>query len=197
VAQLSQDIDRSRLGVEGAFAYNQFKVQAEWMQANNDFKTNTRSYDLDTENWYVQALWAISGEAYADAYKGGIFGGLKPKNDFDPTTFSGGLWELGVRYSEFDASDYDTLGVAIQTGGAVTDAALGANNSATKAAGFAQAQAWTAGVKFIPNSNMRLMLNYIDTDFSDVIGGATGGVIVNNKRVDDEKALIMRAQWMF
>ena len=37
------------------------------------------SYDLDTENWYAEALWAITGEAYADAYKGGIFGGLKPK----------------------------------------------------------------------------------------------------------------------
>ena len=181
-----QDIDRSRLGVEGAVAFNQFKVQSEWMQANNDFKTNTRSYDLDTENWYVQALWTITGEAYADAYKGGIFGGLKPKNDFDPATFSGGLWEVGVRYSEFDASDYDTLGVAI-----------GANNAATKAAGFAKAEAWTVGLKFLPTANTRLMLNYIDTDFSDVIGGARGGVIVNNKRVDDEKALIMRAQWMF
>jgi phosphate-selective porin OprO and OprP len=184
-----ETIDRSRLGLEGAVAYNQFKVQAEWMQANNDFKTNTRSYDLDTENWYVQALWAISGEAYADAYKGGVFGGLKPKNDFDPTNFSGGLWELGLRYSEFDASDYDTVGIGQGNG---ADALV-----TTKARGFAQAQAWTAGVKFLPNSNLRLMLNYIDTDFSDVIGGATGGVIVNNKRVDDEKSLVMRAQWMF
>lgn len=192
-----ETIDRSRLGVEGAVAYGPFKVQAEWMQANNDFKTNTRSYDLDTENWYLQALWTITGEAYADAYKGGIFGGLKPKNDFDPTTFKGGLWELGVRYSEFDASDYDTLGVAVQTGGAPTDASFGANNAATKAAGFAKAEAWTAGIKFIPNSNIRLMLNYVDTDFSDAIGGATGGIVVNNKRVDDEKAVIMRAQWMF
>ena len=67
----------------------------------------------------------------------------------------------------------------------------------TKAAGFAKANAWTAGVKFLPTANTRLMLNYVDTSFKDVIGGATGGVIVNNKRVDDEKALIMRAQWMF
>lgn len=184
-------IDRSRLGLEGAFAYNQFKVQAEWMQQNNDFKTPLRSYDLDTENWYAEALWTITGEAYADAYKGGIFGSLKPKNDFDPTTFKGGLWELGIRYSEFDASDYKTLGAGR---GTAVDPAIAAAN---QAGGFAQAEAWTAGVKFIPNSNMRLMLNYVDTDFSDVIGGATGGIIVNNKRVDDEKAVIMRAQWMF
>jgi phosphate-selective porin OprO/OprP len=184
-----ETIDRSRLGLEGAVGYGPFKVQAEWMQQNNDFRTNNRSYDLDTENWYAEALWTISGEAYADAYKGGIFGGLKPKNDFDPTTFKGGLWEVGVRYSEFDASDYDTAGIGQGNG---ADALI-----TTKAKGFAKAEAWTAGIKFLPTSNTRLMLNYVDTDFSDVIGGATGGVVVNNKRVDDEKALIMRAQWMF
>ncbi|HNV87982.1 MAG TPA: porin [Methylotenera sp.] len=186
-----ESVDRSRLGLEGVVAYGPFKVQGEWMKAGFDFKSSaTRSYDADIKNWYAEALWTITGEAYADAYKGGVFGGLKPKNDFDPTTFKGGLWELGLRYSEFDASDFNASGLGLGVGTA--DAAI-----ATKAAGFAKAEAWTAGIKFLPTSNTRLMLNYVDTDFSDVIGGATGGVIVNNKRVDDEKALIMRAQWMF
>jgi hypothetical protein len=44
---------------------------------------------------------------------------------------------------------------------------------------------------------MRFMLNYVATDFNDVIGGTKGGIILNQERVDDEKALIMRAQWMF
>ncbi|HOY70590.1 MAG TPA: porin [Methylotenera sp.] len=182
------NIDRSRLGLEGAVAYGPFKVQAEWMQLNNDFKTLVRSYDLDTENWYAEALWTITGEAYADAYKGGVFGGLKPKTDFDPAIFKGGLWEVGARYSEFDASDYNAVGIAQGT----VDAGI-----TTKAKGFAKAEAWTLGLKFLPTSNMRFMLNYVDTDFSDVIGGATGGVVVNQKRIDDEKAVVMRAQWMF
>ncbi|HQC28568.1 MAG TPA: porin [Methylotenera sp.] len=182
-------IDRSRVGLEGAVAYGPFKVQAEWMQQNNDFKTLVRSYDLDTENWYAEALWSITGEAYADSYKNGVFGGLKPKNDFDPSTFKGGLWEVGARYSEFDASDYNTVGIAQ---GTANDAGI-----TTKAKGFAKAEAWTLGLKFLPTSNTRLMLNYVMTDFNDVIGGATGGVVINQKRVDDEKALIMRAQWMF
>lgn len=185
-----ETIDRSRIGVEGAVAYGPFKAQAEWMQANNDFRTSTRSYDLDTENWYAEALWTITGESYAGAYKTGAFGGIKPKNDFDPKTFKGGAWEIGLRYSEFDASDYNSVGVGQGVG--ASDAAI-----TTKAKGFAKASAWTAGVKFLPTANTRLMLNYVDTDFEDVIGGTTGGVIINNKRVDDEKALIMRAQWMF
>jgi phosphate-selective porin OprO and OprP len=185
--------DRTRFGVEGAVGYGPFKLQAEWLQQSNDFETVVRDYDVDIENWYVQGLWTISGENYADAYKNGSFGSRKPKNDFDPATFSGGLWEVGVRYSEFDASDYNTVGIANGT----VDAAFGAATSATKAAGFSKADAWSLGVKFLPNANMRFMLNYVMTDFSDVIGGATGGVIVNQERIDDEKAIIARAQWMF
>ncbi len=184
-----KSIDRSRVGLEGVVAYNQFKLQAEWLKQNNDFETNTRSYDLDTQNWYAEALWAITGEKYADIYKNGAFGGIKPLKDFNPTDFSGGAWELGLRFSKFDASDYNTVGIGQGVG---ADASV-----TTKAAGFAEAKSYVAGIKFLPTANTRFMLNYVKTDFENVIGGATGGVIVNNKRVDDEKALIMRAQWMF
>ena len=188
-------IDRSRLGLEGAISYGPFKVQSEWLQHSSDFETTNGAtvtkYDLDIENWYAEALWTITGESYADAYKNGAWGGLKPKNDFNPETFKGGLWEIGARYSEFDASDYNVAGIGQGVVGAA-DARI-----TTKAGGFAKAEAWTLGVKFLPTANMRFMVNYVSTDFKDVIGGTTGGVVINQKRVDDEKALIMRAQWMF
>jgi phosphate-selective porin OprO and OprP len=189
-ATLFDNSNRERLGLEGALAYNQFKAQAEWMQETDKFRTTARKYDLDTTNWYLEGLWAITGEKYADGYKNGAMGSIKPIKDFDPATFTGGAWEAGLRYSEFDASDYNSLGVGQGVGVADGDIT-------TKAAGFAKAEAWTAGLKFLPNSNMRFMLNYVDTNFKDVIGGTTGGIVINNKRVDDEKAVIMRAQWMF
>ena len=186
-------VDRTRVGLEGALAYGPFKVQSEWMKLNNQFATNTSGtvtdYDLDTTAWYAQALWTISGEAYADNYKGGAFGALKPAKDFNPNNFSGGLWEVGVRYSEFDASDYNSSGMSATIG---TDADI-----TTKALGFAKADAWTIGLKFLPTANTKFVLNYVKTDFKDVIGGSTGGVVLNQTRVNDEKALIMRAQWMF
>lgn len=182
--------NRERVGLEGALAYNQFKAQAEWIKQTDNFDTVARGYDLDTSNWYLEGLWTITGEKYSEGYKNGAMGGIKPLKDFDPATFSGGAWEIGLRYSEFDASDYNAIGVGQGVGAA--DA-----NITTTAAGFAKAEAWTAGLKFLPNSNMRFMLNYVDTNFKDVIGGASGGIVVNNKRVDDEKAVIMRAQWMF
>jgi phosphate-selective porin OprO/OprP len=188
-------IDRTRVGLEGALAYGPFKLQSEWMQLNNQFSTfttpTTTNYDLDTTAWYAQALWTISGEAYADNYKGGAFGALKPKKDFNPTDFSGGLWEIGVRFSQFDASDYNANGIAKGVGTADVDFGV------DLAKGFAKADAWTIGLKFLPTANTKFVLNYVKTDFKDIIGGATGGVILNQTRVNDEKALIMRAQWMF
>ncbi|MEQ1488664.1 MAG: porin, partial [Methylotenera sp.] len=185
----NRTLDRSRLGLEGAVAYGPFKAQAEWMKLNNQFATTGLSYDLDTSNWYAEALWAITGENYADAYKGGAFGSLKPKNDFNPSGFKGGLWEAGVRFSQFDASDYNVAGLA-------TGAPLAVGVTAGSK-GFAKADSWTLGLKFLPTANTRLMLNYVDTKFKDVIGGATGGLVINGERVDSEKALNMRAQWMF
>ena len=189
-ATVFDNSNRQRVGLEGAFAYNQFKAQAEWMKQSDKFDTAARGYDLDTTNWYVEGLWTITGEKYSDGYKNGVMGGIKPLKDFDPATFTGGAWEVGVRYSKFDASDYNANGVGQGVGTA--DA-----NITTKAAGFAKADAWTAGLKFLPNSNMRFMLNYVDTSFNDVIGGTRGGVVLNNKRIDGEKAVLMRAQWMF
>ena len=185
----NRTLDRSRLGFEAAVARGPFKVQAEWMKLNNEFSSTNADYDLDTKAWYAEALWTLTGEAYADAYKGGAFGALKPSKDFDPTTFKGGIWELGARFSQFDASDYNS---PLLAAGTTADSAV-----SVKSKGFAKANSYVVGLKFLPTANTKLMLNFIKTDFNDVIGGATGGVIINNERVTGEKAINMRAQWMF
>jgi phosphate-selective porin OprO/OprP len=189
----NRKLDRSRMGFETAVARGPFKVQAEWMKLNNEFSSTTTDYDVDTKNWYAEALWTLTGEAYADNYKNGAFGALKPSKDFDPKTFKGGIWELGVRFSQFDASDYNNTSLgALATGETNGDAGV-----TTKAKGFAKADSWVVGLKFLPTANTKLMLNFIKTEFNDVIGGTTGGFIVNNERINSEKAINMRAQWMF
>lgn len=194
-----KSIDRSRYGVEGAVAYGPFKLQGEWLRANNSFSTNTRNYSLDMDNWYAEALWTITGEKYADIYKNGAFGGIKPKADFNPSNFSGGAWEVGFRFSQFDASDYNSAGIGRGVGTLDSAFTTTANTVVTnnQAKGFAQADSYTVGIKFLPTSNMRFMVNYVKSEFSNPIGGASGGVVLNNKRINSEDALIMRAQWMF
>ena len=178
---VSNAIDRSRLGMEAAAAYGPVKLQAQWMKAGYDYKANaTQSVDEDINAWYAQALWTITGESWADRYKEGAFGALKPKNEFDPVSFKGGAWEVGARYSKFDASDFTKPAAGLTGVGA----------------GFAKADTWTMGIKFVPNNHIRFMLDYLTTDFNDAVGGTTG-ILVNGDRETKEKALIFRTQLTF
>jgi phosphate-selective porin len=69
------------------------------------------------------------------------------------------------------------------------------NGLTTKASGYAEAKAYTIGVKFVANPNFRIMADYVYTDYSDQIGSSV--VTVNGKNYTDEKAILMRTQIMF
>lgn len=187
-----KSIDRQRIGAEAVVAYGPVKLQGQYLTTNYDWSSVTRSYDVDVKTWYAEALWTITGESHADRYKAGAFGALKPKNDFNPETFSGGAWEVGMRYSKFDGSDFNTLGLA----GAGPDAEFTGGSSAAAASNFTEAKAFTAGVKFVANAHVRFMLDYVKTDFENAIG-TTNGITVNGKSEDSEKAILFRTQFAF
>jgi phosphate-selective porin OprO/OprP len=182
----SKKIDRSRYGIEGAFASGPFKVQGQYSVLNSEFELNPTgstitSQDPDVKTYYVEALWTLTGEKWADRYKAGAFGALKPKIDFDSDKFTGGAWEVGARYSKFDASDFKDYTSASSTGWQ------------TAAGGYSEAKAYTLGVKFVANPNFRMMADYVYTDFSNMISAVT----LNGRAVTDEKALLVRTQIMF
>lgn len=192
----SRSIDRERLAFEGVAAYGPFKLQGEWMRTNYDFNTTTaNNFDVDQEAYYVEALWLITGEKYADFYKNGAFGALKPKNDFvhpsaAATSGNWGLWELGIRYDKYDASDFIDQGLGTSV------ATAGTTNGLTRGSGYTEAKEYTVGIKWLPNANFRVMLNYVKTDF-DTPYAVTGGATVNNKLEDSERAVMLRTQLMF
>ena len=164
--------DRTRWGLETALAYGPVKFQGEYIDSNFEGK-RTVNFDNNIKAWYADLTWLVTGESYADTYKSGVFGRIKPKYNFDD---KGGLgaFELGLRYSEFDASDFKSILTAPT-----------ATTSFTS-----EANAWTAGGKWILNSNARLMLNYIHTKFDTDIR-------VNGKLDDAEDAVVLRAQYDF
>ena len=157
-------------GLEGAYAYDNFKVQSEY--AVTEFDTGAQTQDLSA--WYADAGWLISGENYSKAYKtsnmGGKFDRIKPGKNFDPKTFSGGAWEVVAGLSGFDATDFTstTAGYKVTTG-------------------VNEATAWRTGLNFIPQENTRIMLNYQDTDYE-------GGTFASEK---GEQTLMMRVQFDF
>jgi phosphate-selective porin OprO and OprP len=185
VAGVDNKIQRDRAALEAVGAYGPVKVQAEWMKTNFDGDlTATRSFDADVNTWYAEALWMITGEKYADMYKDGAFGAIKPKNNFEVGKEGMGAWEIGVRYSKFDASDFNN---AFFKGAANTN---GVATPISATASTFEADAWTAGIKFVPNPNVRFLVNYISTSFNTP-------VTVAGKPEDDEKAITMRAQYNF
>ena len=124
----------------------------------------------------INGIWLITGERYADSYRNGAFGRIRPTNNFSPSAPGMGAWELGLRYTNFDASDFKN-GNDAGTGAIATTVANKAN-------------AYTVGLKWLPTPNTRFLLNYIQTKFDTPV--TSGGV-----KADDEKAVTFRAQFDF
>ena len=157
---LSGATTRTRQGLEAAFAYNGFKVQGEQFNFKYDPETGNNQ---EIKGYYAQVVYNLTGESHV--YKDGTFGWIKPNN---PTDKGGkGAWQVGVRMSEFDASDVSV--------------ATGKSNRAT---------AMTYGVTWFCTDNLRFMLNYVDTKFDALVGSS-------GSRVTGDKAIMFRSQLSF
>lgn len=185
-------IERTRLAAEGSYAYGPFKLQAEYI--TNNYSGNggtslgtagTIAFDKDINAWYVSANWLVTGESYADSYvsENGTWGRIKPRNNVDFSNGHYGAVVLGLRYSDYDASDFK----------------LGSGpGSVASTATSTGAHAVTAAATWILNPNTRLAINYIDTKFEN--GFATNsGTSTSNipATATGEKAVTLRGQFDF
>ncbi len=183
----ASNVDRTLSVGELALARNSVKLQAEYWEARYEGTRTTApvtSFDRKIESGYVSVLWLITGENYSDAYSNGVFGRIRPRNNFAMEEGGGwGAWELGVRYSFFDAGDFDAAGTGVANSGRVSTTGTGVTASTPTR----KADAWTLGLKWMPNAYTRLMANYTVTEFDTPI-------VVNGITMDVEKALTFRAQ---
>jgi phosphate-selective porin OprO/OprP len=181
------DVDRTRRGVDSALAYGPLKLQAEWMQANYAGRSAAggaaiaTNYDKDINAYYASLVWMLTGEHYADSYRNGLFGRPRPLSNFDRNG-GRGAWEIGLRYSRFDASDFGTS----------TAASVGAGVRPASSAN--EANAWSFGIKWLPNPSVRVMLNYITTMFDTPVTVTNTGRAGSTAMVDSERAITVRTQ---
>jgi phosphate-selective porin OprO/OprP len=183
-------LDRTRYNLELAVASGPFKIQSQYVRVDHEFTlassaTAGSSVSPEIKTYYVEGLWAITGEKHADRYKAGAFGGIKPTKEFDASTFTGGAWELGARYSALDADDFQNIATSAVTHGVTT-----------ASSGYTKAKAYTVGVKFVPNMNTRYMLDFVNSDFESPVAG-TSTLTVNGRTETQEKAVLFRTQFMF
>jgi phosphate-selective porin OprO/OprP len=160
---VSAGASRTRSDVEYAIAYGPYKAQGEFFQIGySDTSNGSNAVKMN----YNELLWNITGESHNYNNANGTFGWIKPNNKF---TSNGGLgaWQVGVRLSDFDGSDF------------------------TPAAGkTAKATSLTYGLNWYVNDNVRFMLNYVETKYDS-------SVTVGTTSLDKIKAIMLRSQISF
>ena len=124
--------------------------------------------DYDAKGWFLQTSWVLTGED--NTYKSVV-----PINNFDPLQGRWGAFEIAARVANTDVQN-DPLEEKVTT--------------FTLAKGTTNAWAYTAGLNWYFNKNVKLQFNYERTDFA---GAVTFG---SNKR-SHEDVLLTRFQISF
>ena len=177
------DIDRTRYAVETVLAWGPLKLQSELFRVSFDGTSTTGiGYSRDINAYYANLNWLVTGEHYAEFFRGDKPSRIRPKTNFAPGKTCCGAWELGLRFSKFDAGDFASSNAA--------------GTGVIPTTGTNVAKAWTAGVKWIVNPNTRFLLNYIRTEFGNTIT-VTPAAPGNATQTDKESAITVRGQFDF
>ncbi|CAN7248901.1 porin [Pseudoxanthomonas sp. LjRoot168] len=166
---VAADGEHSRISPQGYLYRGRFGLLAEYIASKQELlvtsgaAAGTRA-DLENTAWQATASWVLTGE---DASYRGV---VKPSKPFSPGS-GWGAWELVGRYGELEIDD--------RAFPLFADPLVAAR----------RAKAWTLGVNWYLTSNLKLVVNYLDTQFE---GGAAAGA-----DREDEKAVFSRLQVAF
>ena len=203
ISNSTSQVKSNAAGLEGAIALKNFKLQGEYTRANYSGSYNNRAeaLDMDVKAMYGEVMWLVTGEKYADAYKAGTFGAIKPISNFDLDTNQWGAWEVGFRMEKFDVNDIaatlasTTNGTRAQGTATCTTASATATSSSSNINGCSsKSTTYTAGVKWILNPNLMVKFNYSRTNF----GNEWEYYDLNDsQRLNKENIYMMRTQYAF
>ena len=192
-SEYQAQVKQRAVGLEGIFATGPFKLMGEY--SNGDYKgtqgANVVSYD--TKTYYLEAGYFITGEKYADSYKGGVFSSFKPKNEFDLDKGNLGAIELAFRAEGFDVDDAKVSGGRLQ--GNLSQYTVGKTNEYSADGATSGAKTYTAGIRWILNPNMIIKANYAQTNLDNNL--APLDVVGATAVIDKERLLSFRTQFMF
>lgn len=110
--------------------------------------TNNAKYHISNEAWQAVVSYVLTGEEAS-------FKGVKPNKNFDPKEHGWGAWEVVGRLQRLDL-DPEIF----------TQALASASNS------FQRATAWSTGLNWYLNHNLKFVIDYEQTEFDR---GATLG----------------------
>lgn len=155
-----------RLAPQAYYYKGPFGIFAEYVIAAQQVRRAAGASTFQTLNntaWQVAASWFVTGEDNS-------FKAVTPRKPFVLGGEGWGALELTARYGELDVDD-DTF-----------------PQFANPATSASKAASWGVGANWYLNRNVKLSLNYEQTDFS----GGTSAFLDNG-----EKAILTRAQFSF
>ena len=183
-AALRGEITKELRGAEFAYGQGAFKVQAEMAEADFNARNLSDQRDVVRGKYrmhYVAFVYNLTGENWYDSYKDGAFSSIKIKSNYDASGSGIGAWQIGLRFSDYDATDLQNTGLG---------------GTATLTNGSNKGKTTTLGLTWFLNPNSRVMLNHSMTTFDQPITAAylaIGGAGVG----DRESVTTLRAQYNF
>jgi phosphate-selective porin OprO/OprP len=142
-----------RLSPQAYYYYGPLSLLGEYAISDQDVRNGTHSADLQNTAWEISGGWVLTGE---DA----SFTGVTPRHPFDPRNGQWGALQLVARYAELN----------------VDKAAF--PFFADPKASASGAQAWSVGLNWYLNKNIRVNGSYSHTAFTGG-GTATGATALS------------------
>ncbi len=164
------DGDHWRISPQGYYYYGPLSLLGEYAISDQRVRKGAVTADLQNTGWEITAGWVLTGE-------NATFNGVAPLHPFDPRIGQWGALQVVGRYAELD----------------IDNAAFPVfSNPATSASA---AQAWSAGLNWYLNKNIRVNLSYSRTTFTGGGGaGTTAPAIVTRQ---PENVVFTRVQLAF
>jgi phosphate-selective porin OprO/OprP len=135
---------------ELAGTYGPLLLQSEYYHFDID-RIGLKTAAFDGE--YAQVAYTLTGEAHKYNKAAGAYVSPVPAYDFAPSQGHWGAFEIAARYSYIDLTSNFTAGLPISA------------TSQPSAINGGKETGYTVGLNWYPNTYMRVMLNYIHTDF--------------------------------
>ena len=146
-----------RISPQGYYYYGPASVMGEYVISDQEVtKTGGASADLDNRAWEVTGGWILTGENAS-------YSGVTPKYPFDPALGHWGAWQVVGRLARLD----------------VDHAAFPTFADPTTSA--SEAKAWSAGLNWYLNRNIRVEASYSQTTFD----GGNGPKATVTKRPEE------------
>lgn len=158
-----------RVSPQAYYYYGPLGILGEYVVSDQQVASATKSADIDNRAWEVTGSWLLTGEK-------ATYGTVSPRHPFDLVNGGWGAWQLVARYAELNID-----------GKAFADGFASSTRNADGAA------AWSVGLNWYLNKNIRADLSFSRTTFSGFTGRPAPGVVAGQP----ENVLFSRVQLAF